>query len=387
MRQVLKRLERTLRHSTLFVLGLFFGRRTSELAAPARIKRILLIRSDRIGDAVLSTPVIQILQQHMPHVVIDLVLGPKNGSVSDLMPFVKNVFVLNRGPLHFLSLIGRLRRFRYDVAIDMLLNDSLTAAVLTIGSGASIRIGYQGSLSALYDRVLERPVKQEHHVVTLLRLIAPFNIGVEAGSARLSINVPTLAIKTAQKMMSQVDKRCGPLVMVNISGSSPSKFWGVEPYSRVISELNAAGIGVMLMCSPRDRDLVTRIASNTASQVAPDSDLTVVAALLSLADLVVTPDTSIVHIAAALGKPVVDLVPAPHIGLQWGPWAVPHRVVTGVSSLRDINETEVLAAIYSLLTVVSPSIKREADSRIVQLGLRTEPHAAMDPPNENGGPA
>ena len=72
------------------------------------------------------------------------------------------------------------------------------------------------------------------------------------------------------------------------------------------------------------------------------------AAVLSFADLVVSPDTSIVHIAAALGKPVVTLTGQGDLATEWTPWGVPHRVVIGPGLVPDITFAEARDAVRSL---------------------------------------
>jgi ADP-heptose:LPS heptosyltransferase len=157
-------------------------------------------------------------------------------------------------------------------------------------------------------------------------------------------------------VLQGLSDRTRRLIIVNISGSTPGKFWGVEPYARLARNLEKSGFLVLLLAAVADAPLLERIASEAGvGRIPPNPDLAEVAALLSFADLVVSPDTSIVHIAAALGKPVVDLVPVPHVGLEFGPWGVPHRIISGSDGIGGIAEADVQAAIQGLAEEVAAS--------------------------------
>ncbi len=286
----------------------------------------------------------------MPEATIDIVLGRRNRTVAPLLPFVDNVFTFSRRPWRVAELMWRLRRGRYDVAIDMLLNDSITSALITIASGARQKIGFGGSFSALYQSVVARPTRPEHHVPILLRLLAPLGIEAEPAGASLSIKLPAVAVDAARQILKDLAAPGRRLIAVNISGSSPAKFWGVPQYVHAIRELRAVGFPVIVLGALADYALVDRIARDSGARaLSPNANLAEVAAVLSFAELVVSPDTSMVHIAAALGKPVVDLVPLPKIGAEFGPWGVPHRIVSGIDRMEDIREHEVLDAIYGLI--------------------------------------
>lgn len=364
MRQVLKRLERSVKLILLAAIRRLCGQASIRSTEPGIVKRIILIRPDRIGDAILSTPIFEALRKSMPEATIDIVLGRRNASVAPLLPFIDNVLIFSRHPLRFAELVRKLRRARYDVAIDMMLNDSFTAAVITIASGARVKIGFEGSFSALYQSVIARPTRSEHHVPILLKLLAPLGIEVGPPAASLSITLPAVAVEAAQKRLREVAALGRRLVAVNISGSSPAKFWGVKQYARIIRELNSADFSVVVLGALADSALVEQIArEGGATALPPNPDLAEVAAVLSFAELVLSPDTSIVHIAAALGKPVIDLVPLPKIGAEFGPWGVSHRIVSGAGSMSDIRESEVLAAIYSLIGKDSgPRVEMQTDS-------------------------
>jgi heptosyltransferase-3 len=327
-------------------------------AAPFQIRqvnRILLVRTDKIGDAIVSTPVLQALRQHYPDARIDVVLGRRNRAAGPLLPFKDRILVAERGVMKMLSLIRKLRAEHYDLAIDMLPSDSVTAAVATAVSGATMKIGFEDSTSAFYNAAVSHPVGLEHHVPRLLRLLAPMGIVVQPDQARPSVALPASSFEIIRALLADWRVSQAPLILINISGSSPRKFWGVKNFAALAQELARLNVEIGLLSAPADDALLQQIATEAGVRfIPPMSRLEDFAALLSFADLVVSPDTSIVHIAAALGKPVVTLTGQGDLATEWVPWGVPYRVVTGLGFVPEIPVAEAIDAVRSLAKEVLP---------------------------------
>jgi ADP-heptose:LPS heptosyltransferase len=342
--------ERKVRRFAQRVLGALFHLRRTAPFQIGQINRILLVRTDKIGDAIVSTPVLQALRQHYPDARIDVVLGRRNRAAGPLLPFKDRILVAERGVPKMLSLIRKLRAEHYDLAIDMLPSDSVTAAVTTVISGAAMKIGFEDSASAFYNAVVAHPAELEHHVPRLLRLLTPMGIVVAPDQARPSLALPVASQEGARAFLAdwRVSSRV-PLVLINISGSSPRKFWGVENFVALAREIARWNVEVGLLSSPADGAVLQQIAAAAGVRsIPPMPRLEDFAAVLSFADLVVSPDTSIVHIAAALDKPVVTLTGQGDLATEWTPWGVPYRVVTGPGLVPDITFAEAREAVRSL---------------------------------------
>src|SRR5690606_10182607 len=139
-------------------------------------------------------------------------------------------------PAGILRTLRLLRRARYDLCINLLTKNSASAAVVATLSGARLRIGFAGELGHLYDVAVPRPAAPLHVVAETSLLLEPLGIRPLAGeptrpAERLHIRLPEDALKRAEEMMEKIDRdRTEPLVVVNISGSDSSKFWGIDNY-------------------------------------------------------------------------------------------------------------------------------------------------------------
>jgi hypothetical protein len=124
-----------------------------------------------------------------------------------------------------------------------------------------------------------------------------------------------------------------PFAALNISSGRDYRRWSVERNKEFLALLLEAHprIRVVVLSSPQDALEASALAAVDAARIAvfpPSSDVLDVCAAVELCDVVVTPDTSIVHIAAAFGRPVLVLYSrlASYIA-EWMPYGVPHRAV------------------------------------------------------------
>lgn len=304
---------------------------------------ILLIRPDRIGDAIITTPTIQLLRQRFPDAKIGLLLGAKNAAVAELMPEINRTHLLPVSAAGALKVMGQIRGEGYDVAINLVANDSASAAAIAAASGAKWKIGFAGESSNIYDVAIPRPTGPMHIVRETSLLLAPFGIppiGPQPSGDHERLRV---RLKTEAKV--------GTMVVLNISGSEPSKYWGTEQFVGLGRLLGVLGMQVAVACKPSDGALAEHIANKAEVQLIPSTPSFAQFAeyLADQAGMIVTPDTSIVHLSAALGKRTVVLAADANSIAAWQPWGVPFRVVDGKGELAAITPQSVLKPIFELL--------------------------------------
>ncbi len=307
--------------------------------------RILLVRVDRIGDALISTPTISKLREIYPAASIDILLGEKNAVVAPLLPDVDEQVILRRGRLK--STIGKLRLNHYDVVVNLHLNRSASASLISRLVRGRYLVTYpeQGGFS--------------EHVVTLTAsLLAPFGVtptGEQATENRpMRVTLPQESVERARAVRSTLfdgrePERC---VFLNLAASNASRKWSAARWGRLAHDLADLGFHAVLCGGPGDEDLMT-VALNAAEGAASALPITEsypdFAAFLAMADIVVTTDGSTVHLAAALGKPTVALYASgiAH-ATAWAPWGVPSRTISRPRGLLDLRPAEVLSAVENL---------------------------------------
>jgi len=308
--------------------------------------RILLVRVDRIGDALISTPTISKLREIYPAATIDILLGVKNAAVGPLLPDVDEQVVLRRGRLK--GTIGRLRLNHYDVVVNLHLNRSASASLIS-------RL-VRGRYLVTYP---EREGFSEHVVTLTARLLAPFGVTPTGEQVTrnhpMRVTLPQESMVRARAVRSTLfdgnePERC---VFLNLSASDASRRWPAARWGRLAHHLADLGFHAVLCGGPGDEGLVP-VALNAAEGAASVLPITEsypdFAASLTMADVVVTTDGSSVHLASALGKPVVALYSEARTAAAWGPWGVSKRTVSSPSGgLSALETSQVLSAIESLV--------------------------------------
>jgi len=364
----LSRFDRALWRSTrqLYLLSrrAFARTKGAALDPAAHVERILLIRTDKIGDAIISTAFFKTLRDRFPDAQIDIVLGRKNGVAAPLLPHLDGVFVAQKNLLEQVRLIRQLRERRYDIAIDMLTGDSMTAASYTALSGARINIGFDGKAAGFYDIAIARPATPEHQAAQMLRLIAPLGVTAKPEDIRTAVVFPQSAAEKIRETLGSADAGA-KLIVINLS-VAPVKYWTDENFIRLIGDLKSPSVRVVLAGAPWDLARMETIGK--AADVAwlePSSDLATMAAALSCADLVISPDTSIVHIAAALNKPVVTLMASYTANGEWYPFGVPYRALHCPTRVADIPYDEVLAAVRDLMAELDGAKQVPSTDRVL----------------------
>ena len=308
--------------------------------------RILLIRVDRIGDALISTPTFSKLRQIYPAATIDILLGEKNAAVAPLLPDVDERVVLRRRGLK--STIGKLRLNHYDVVVNLHLNRSASASLISRLVHGRYLVTYpeQGGFS-------------EHVVALTASLLAPFGVTPTGEQAirnhPMRVTLPQESMGRARAVRStffegREPERC---VFLNLSASKASRRWPAARWGRLAHDLADLGFHTVLCGGPGDEELVPaalNAAEGKASVLPITESYPDFAAFLAMADIVVTADGSTVHLASALGKPVVALYSEARTATAWRPWGVSNRTVSSPSGGMSALETsQVLSAIEGLV--------------------------------------
>jgi ADP-heptose:LPS heptosyltransferase len=319
-----------------------FRARTPE----APLRRVLLVRLERIGDLLMTLPAIAAVRRLAPAAALDLVVGSWNAPLAGLIPGISRVITadarwLARGNAadSWLTLARRARgwhRGGYDLAINF--EGDIRSHVLTAMSGARRRVGFDhgGGGPLLTDRVQFDP--RRHTVANAARLVAEaFAIDREAlereclqsareGRSALSLDEPSMT-----QAASIVAARPSPLIGVHVSGGREIKQWPPDRFAEVASRLAAETGGTLVLTgAPSDRTMVASVAARLRpAQVVDVSgtlDLPSLAAVLERLVMLVTGDTGPMHLSEAVGTPVVAIF-GPSDPTRYGPRLPSSRTV------------------------------------------------------------
>ena len=299
-------------------------------------RRILLLRLERIGDLLMILPALADLRELAPRAEIDLVVGSWNEALARTIPGLTRVESLDAAWLARggtgRSLPGLLRRARqwrrrrYDLAINF--EPDIRSNMLLAVSGARWTAGYRSAGGGpLLDQALDYSPADHtsDNAMRLVRAVLPDATPKEI--------VPQLALADEARRRA-ADLLAGatrPLVAMHVPGGREVKQWDPERFTAVADALiHERRATIVLTGSPADAALVGRVrASLDPAHVVDAStglDLLTVAAVLERCDLMVTGDTGPMHMAAAVGTPIVAIF-GPSDPARYGPRGPRDRVV------------------------------------------------------------
>lgn len=305
------------------------------------VRRILVVRTDRIGDVILSTPVLEGLREQFPKAYIAMLVQP---SVVELVagnPCLDEVIIDDRDGQHrgiggFLQLVESVRDKGFEVAL--VLHSTFRVALLSLLAGIPCRIGPASRIYALF--LYNRPLFQ--HRSRVEKHEADYNLdlaealGVERKNRRTFIPLSEGDRRSAREFLRVRRKNGGsPLVIVHPGMGGSAKNWRADNYARLI-EVLAYGLGmeIFLIGSEGDRWLVERVISKVnkgrVTPVVGGLGLRQLAALIAEVDLFIGPSTGPMHIAGAVGTPVVALFSPVRVqsACRWGPYHALATVLT-----------------------------------------------------------
>jgi heptosyltransferase-1 len=313
--------------------------------------KILIVKLSAIGDVIHTLPALTALRKHFPNAqidwlveeaVADLVQG--HAALNRVLVWRRREFVelLRAGELpsavkRFLNLLLALRDTRYDLIIDFqaLLKSSLWIFLARGRRKAGFGPGMEHSeKSHLFLNERIPAVSMEIHALDRgLRLLQA--LGIPPAQVRYDLPIGADDARTAERLLVEGGVRLDqPFVAVNPVAKWPTKLWAAERFRELAERLVARGFQVVFTGSRVDGPLIDEMAGPLGSSVIRldgRTTLKVLAAVYCSATVVVSTDTGPMHLAAAVGTPVVALF-GPTAPWRTGPYGEGHVVLrAGVS--------------------------------------------------------
>jgi heptosyltransferase-2 len=278
------------------------------------MKKILIIGPSWVGDAMLVQPMLMRLRQRHSDCQIDLLAPPWTAALLRAMPEVHDV-IINPFPHGALQLgaryrLGRqLRAARYDQAI--VLPNSLKSALVPFFARIPLRTGFVGE--ARYGLLNDARKLDKTALPLMVERFAQLAED-DGGAIPRPLDYPRLWISIAQRdaTLHKLDLTLDKPVAVFCPGAEygPAKRWPVASFADIAQRLHQQGYAVWLIGSGKDKPVaeeISQLAHGQCSNLCGSTDLGDAIALLSCAQLVISNDSGLMHLAAALDRPMLAL--------------------------------------------------------------------------------
>ena len=353
----LKSIELGIRRMTLRTIGLFDRSRQARTSDEARRQiadlgdspSILLLRQDRLGDVVMSTPIFVALRDRYPKSTIHVVLGKNNAEAAPLLPIDCEVSVYQKRLFQDLAMIRRLRRKQIDIAIDLTDNASVTSSFLLAGISAKVSVGFEKENGAVYDVTIPRKDRASVHISTrIAQLLGPFGIEPETVDLRPRLRLTSTRQpgRIGLNVSSRTEERCAPPAAA----------------AEIANGLLELGYKeVLIFAAPKDIDRgkeTVRLSNDPRVCLVTDApSFREFGERIASCEYFVTVDTSAIQLAAAACVPMVLMfrpMPGEH---PWTPAGVPFEIHTQYPSLAALESKPVLDLFQKLVARTTQETK------------------------------
>jgi lipopolysaccharide heptosyltransferase I len=284
------------------------------------VTRLLVVRLGSLGDLIHTLPAVAALRRAHPALEIDWLVEPPHRPLLDLVPVISSVIVLpGRTARGWLDARRTMRGREYDVAADF--QGLIKSAALARLSGAARVVGFD-------RRALREPAAASFYTETIEvgegRHVIDKNLGLAAalGAAPGPFEFP-LASVTSAALDAIRDRVRSAFALINPGAAWPNKRWPPDRFGAVAAHLrDRHGLMSVVLWGPGEREVAEAVvaAAAGAAVVAPETMLPDLLAFSREARLMVSGDTGPLHIAAAVGVPIVSMF-GPTNPARNGPWS------------------------------------------------------------------
>ncbi len=293
-------------------------------------KRILIVRTDRIGDVLLSTPVIKALRDKYPNAYIAMMVSPYARDIVDGNPYLDEVVIYDKEGKHkswirSIKFAMRLKKKRFNLAL--ILHPTNRVHLITFFARIPRRIGYDRKMGFLLtDRIKHtKQFGEKHELEYNLDLVR--YIGIEPKDKELFMPIKPEAERWTEEVLRQEGiKEIDKLLAIHPGASCPSKIWPKERFAELCDKLvDKYGFKVFIVAGPKDIGLaqsVIKYMHHPAINLAGRTSVSQLTSILKRCHLFISNDSGPVHIASSIGTPVIVIFGRSQKGLgpkRWGP--------------------------------------------------------------------
>jgi len=286
---------------------------------------VLIVRLGGLGDIVQAIPAAAALRRAYPDARIDWLVDARHRELLTLVPVIDRIVTLEKSsPGGWLDVARQLRPARYDVALDF--QGLLKSAVLSRASGAQRVVGFsiwhlrEKTATPFYSEAIDTTTSgalSAHVIRKNLQLLRAVNVEDDR------IEFPLSSVHSAAADAVREQAGGAPFALINPGAAWPNKRWMPEHFGEVAAFLREVrGYVPFVLWGPGEEALATAVADASAgsARVAPPTRLADVVELCRGASLMISGDTGPLHIASAVGTPIVSLF-GPTDPERNGPWS------------------------------------------------------------------
>jgi lipopolysaccharide heptosyltransferase II len=321
LRALLKKPYLIIRKILMFLPGLLNRKRT---LIDDDIKKILLLRHDRVGDMALSTPLFKALKTRYPGAEITVLASESNSEILQNNQNIDEILIY-KGLLDF---INKVRKINFDMAMDLFLTHDLKHASMTYLSGAKYRLGFEDSGREIFFNVRCPSALPRKRMIEHLSDLAKA-AGADTENREPGIFLSEIEKGWAEGFLSGKGIAESVKIAVHPGSFYPSQRWPAERFGELSKRvIEYSGAAVLIFGDDKEEDLLKTIknAAGDRAQIFCGLSLRQFMALLNCCSLLICNNSGPLHIASALKIPTVSMT-GPTVVPLWLPWGENHIAI------------------------------------------------------------
>jgi heptosyltransferase-2 len=281
------------------------------------LENVLVRGTNWIGDVIMTLPAVAALRETLPHARISVLAKPWVAGIYEICSDVDDVIVYWSSDVHAgvrgkCRLAGELRKERFDAAI--LLQNAIEAAIITWLARIPIRCGYNADgrgLLLTHSVKRTKEIRKVHQINYYLEMMK--SLGARWSGEHINITMGDDYHLAAENILNRQHIKSDEIKIGIAPGAAygPAKMWFADRFAAVADKLvNDFSAHVFLFGSRGDQDVAQYVqshATNTLINLAGQTTLKEVIALIAQCDLFISNDSGLMHLAGALDIPVVAI--------------------------------------------------------------------------------
>ncbi len=336
---------------------------------------ILLVRTDRLGDVVLSLPLAEIIKQHFPESKITFLVRDYTRALVEDNPFVDEIITLPivNGKINTKKITEELKKKNYDWGIVIYPTFEIALMLFRAGIKNRVGTGYRWYSFLFNKKIYEHRRRGDKHEleynVNLLKLLG-INKEINRNNVSFNIQVSSKSDEKIDRYFKEkgIDNDL-PKVIIHPGSGGSAVDWPFSHFKELVDTLaQRLNINILITGNKNEKELCEKLMNDKTINTAGEFDLSELIALINRSDLLVANSTGPIHIAAALGKHVIGFYPkidecAPR---RWGPYT--NKSVVFTPEIECSNCTRKQCEELNCMASISPkSIVESIESITAEL--------------------
>lgn len=312
-------------------------------------KNILIVRTDRIGDVVLSLPVVSVIKEYYPDCKVNFLIREYTKSITDANPLIDKSIIIKEenGKFRIFENVRMLKKYDFDVVIILYPTFILTLIMFLAGIKKRIGTGYRLYSFLFTDKIYEhRKDAKKHELEYNFSLLSSIGIDFRPGinNVKFNLNLSDSSLNKIDMLLEANNIHPEDRFVIIHPGSGGSAVdLPVDKFKEIIKKLSDSDIYIILTGNKNEKKMCDELTIN--EKVKNFSGLLTLEELLALISkslLLVANSTGPIHIAAALGKQTFGFYPKIKScsAQRWGPYTDKRFIYEPELDCRDCNRKQ-----------------------------------------------